>query len=68
MTRYGLRDDQWEQIKDMLLGKPGDVGATVTIVEAVLFGRLEEYAPAVQPLGQGRRMGACLSTPGSRWR
>ena|SRR6516162_1360756 len=33
MTRYGLRDDQWERIKDLLPGKPGDVGAPpVTIV------------------------------------
>ena len=28
MTRYGLRDDQWERIKDLLPGKPGDVGVT----------------------------------------
>src|SRR5215471_18916147 len=41
MTRYGLRDDQWEQIKDRLPGKPGDVGATAgdnrRFVEAVLY-------------------------------
>ena len=24
MTRYGLRDEQWERIKDLLQGKPGD--------------------------------------------
>src|SRR5262245_21011501 len=28
MTRYGLRDDQWERIKDLLPGKRGDAGAT----------------------------------------
>ena len=85
MTRYGLRDDQWERIKDLLPGKPGDVGATARdnrrFVEAVLYRyrgntmarpagalrRLEKYAPAVQPLGQSRRMGARLSAPGSRW-
>jgi transposase len=41
MTRYGLRDDQWERIKDLLPGKPGDVGATAQdnrrFVEAVLY-------------------------------
>ena len=41
MTRYGLRDDQWERIKDLLPGKPGDVGVTARdnrrFVEAVLY-------------------------------
>jgi transposase len=41
MTRYGLRDDQWQRIKDLLPGKPGDVGATARdnrrFVEAVLY-------------------------------
>ena len=41
MTRYGLRDDQWDRIKDLLPGKPGDVGATAhdnrRFVEAVLY-------------------------------
>jgi transposase len=41
MTRYGLRDDQWERITDLLPGKPGDVGATARdnrrFVEAVLY-------------------------------
>ena len=39
--RYALRDDQWERIKDMLPGKPGDVGVTAQdkrlFVEAVLY-------------------------------
>jgi transposase len=39
--RYGLRDDQWERIKDLLPGKLGDVGATTRdnrrFVEAVLY-------------------------------
>jgi transposase len=50
MTRYGLRDDQWQRIKDVLLGKVGDVGATARdnrrFVEAVL------YRYRVQPVGQ----------------
>src|SRR5215469_8400968 len=41
MTRYGLRDDQWERIKDLLPGRLGDVGATARdnrrFVEAVLY-------------------------------
>ena len=41
MTRYGLRDDQWERIKDLLPGKLGDVGATARdnrrFVEVVLY-------------------------------
>ena len=41
MTRYGLRDDQWERIKDLLPGKRGDAGATARdnrrFVEAVLY-------------------------------
>jgi transposase len=43
MTRYGLRDDQWERIKDLLPGKAGDVGVTAgtagdnRFVEAVLY-------------------------------
>jgi hypothetical protein len=40
MTRYGLRDDQWERIEDLLPGKLSDVGATARdnrrFVEAVL--------------------------------
>ena len=39
--RYALRDDQWERIKDILPGKPGDVGVTAKdnrlFVEAVLY-------------------------------
>src|SRR5215467_7673911 len=41
MTRDGLRDDQWERIKDLLPGKLGDVGVTARdnrrFVEAVLY-------------------------------
>jgi transposase len=41
MTRYGLRDDQWERIEDLLPGKLSDVGATARdnrrFVEAVLY-------------------------------
>ncbi len=41
MHRYGLRDDQWERIKDLLPGQPGWVGVTAAdnrlFVEAVLY-------------------------------
>lgn len=41
MTRYGLRDDQWERIRDLLPGKLGDPGVTAQdnrrFVEAVLY-------------------------------
>ncbi len=39
--RHALRDDQWERIKDILPGKPSDVGITAKdnrlFVEAVLY-------------------------------
>ncbi len=41
MRRYGLRDDQWDRIKDLLPGREGSVGVTATdnrrFVEAVLY-------------------------------
>ena len=42
MRRYGLRDDQWDRIKDILPGREDHVGGTAAdnrlFVEAVLFG------------------------------
>jgi transposase len=41
MRRYALRDDQWDQIKDLLPGRLGSVGVTAAnnrlFVEAVLY-------------------------------
>jgi len=41
MRRYGLRDDQWDRIMDLLPGRPGSVGVTAAdnrlFVEAVLY-------------------------------
>jgi transposase len=41
MRRYGLRDDQWDRIKDFLPGREGHVGGTAAdnrlFVEAVLY-------------------------------
>jgi transposase len=41
MKRYGLRDDQWDRIRDFLPGREGYVGGTAEdnrlFVEAVLY-------------------------------
>ena len=41
MRRYGLRDDQWDRIKDFLPGREGHVGGNAAdnrlFVEAVLY-------------------------------
>ena len=41
MRRYALRDDQWDRIKDLLLGREGHVGGTAAdnrwFVDAVLY-------------------------------
>jgi len=41
MRRYGLRDDQWDRIKDFLPGREGHVGGTAEdnrlFIEAVLY-------------------------------
>ena len=41
MARYGLRDDQWDRIKDVLPGREGHVGGTAAdnrlFIEAVLY-------------------------------
>ncbi len=40
-TRYSLRDDQWERIKELLPGREGSVGVTARnnrqFVEAVIY-------------------------------
>ena len=41
MTRYGLREDQWERIEKLLPGRAGHVGVTAQdnrrFVEAVFY-------------------------------
>jgi transposase len=41
MRRFGLRDDQWERIKDLLPGREGSLGVTAAdsrlFVEAMLY-------------------------------
>ncbi len=60
MTRYQLGDDQWQRIKDLLPGKPGDVGVTARdnrrFVEAVLY-RYRAGIPWRDPRsGQGQAL------------
>ena len=68
MRRYGLRDDQWNRIKNILPGREGHVDRL--FVEAVLFRfrvgvpwrfaralwRLEDRLLTLQPMGQERRL------------
>ena len=67
MNRYALRDDQWERIKDLLPGKPGDVGVTAhdnrRFVEAVLYRYRTGFL--ARPAGAGRRAAARASHPPS---
>ena len=41
MERFGLRDDQWDRIKDCLPGRAGHVGGTAAdnrlFIEAILY-------------------------------
>jgi transposase len=41
VRRFGLRDDQWDRIKDLLPGREGSVGATAAdnrrFIDAVLY-------------------------------
>jgi len=41
MRRYGLHDDEWERIKDLLPGREGDVGVTAKDNRLLV----EAYAP-----------------------
>ncbi len=36
MRRFGLRDDQWERIKDLLPGREGSVGVHRPAVHQIL--------------------------------
>lgn len=47
MRRYGLRDDQWERIKDFLPGQDGHRG--VTAVDNRLFVEAVVSAAAIIP-------------------
>ena len=69
MRRYGLRDDQWERVCDLLPGRPGHVGVTAAdnrlFVEAVLY----RYRAGVPWRDLPERFGAWknVHTRFSRW-
>ena len=60
MRRYGLRDDQWERIRDLLPGREGHVGGTAAdnrlFVEAVIY-----WTCAALGESTGGGYAACLS-------
>jgi len=67
--RYGLRDDQWERIKDLLPGREDSVGVTAKdnrlFVEAVLY----RYRAGIPWRDLPERFGAWkpIHTRWSRW-
>ncbi len=67
--RYGLRDDQWDRIKDLLPGREASVGATAKdnrlFVEAVLY----RYRAGIPWRDLPERFGAwkAVHTRWSRW-
>ena len=67
--RYGLRDDQWERIKDLLPGREESVGVTAKdnrlFVEAVLY----RYRAGIPWRDLPERFGAwkAIHTRWSRW-
>jgi transposase len=69
MRRYGLRDDQWERIKDFPPGHDGHVGVTAKnnrrFVEAVLY----RYRAGIPWRDLPERFGAwkAVHTRHSRW-
>src|SRR6476469_9382323 len=69
MRRFGLRDDQWERIKNLLPGREGSVGVTAAdnrlLVEAVLY-RYRTGMPSrelLERFGEGTK----IHTRFSRW-
>jgi len=69
VRRYGLRDDQWERIQDLLPGREGHVGVTARdnrlFVEAVLY----RYRAGIPWRDLPERFGAwkAVHTRFSRW-
>ena len=67
--RYGLRDDQWERIKELLPGREASVGVTAKdnrlFVEAVLY----RYRAGIPWRDLPERFGAwkAVHTRWSRW-
>ena len=51
MRRYGLRDDPWERIKDLLPGRPGHVWGDGPEIIGDLWRR---YSTAIEPASHGK--------------
>src|SRR4051794_14606689 len=49
MRRYGVRDDQWERIQDLLPGRVGHVGVTAKDNRAALHGSLRHPVSGHDP-------------------
>jgi transposase len=69
MRRFGLRDDQWERIKNLLPGREGSVGVTAAdnrrFVGAVLY-RYRTGMPwrdLPERFGEGTKIAACPAWP-----
>ncbi|ARW18324.1 hypothetical protein S101446_03250 (plasmid) [Komagataeibacter europaeus] len=43
MRRYGLRDDQWKRIKDLLPGREGHIGGTAADTRLFIEAELYRY-------------------------
>lgn len=69
MRRYGLQDEQWERMKDLLPGREGYVGGTAKdnrlFVEAVLY----RYRAGIPWRDLPERFGPCrqIHTRFTRW-
>ena len=69
MRRYGLRDDQWERIEDLLPGRDGHVGGTAG--QPAVRGGGAVSVPGrhslARPAGALRRLEARSTRRFSRW-
>jgi transposase len=67
--RYGLSDSQWEQIKDLLPGKAGDVGVTAKDNRLFVEGVLHRYRAGIPWRDLPERFGPwkAVHTRYSRW-
>ena len=70
MRRFGLRDDQWERIKNLLPGREGSVGVTAADDRLFVEAGLSRYRTGMPwrdlPERFGRR-GQKFHTRFSRW-
>lgn len=69
MRRYALRDDQWDRIKSLLPGKPGDVGVTAKDNRLFVEGVLYRYRAGIPWRDLPERFGnfKAIHTRHTRW-